>query len=274
MLTFVTLIAFLVVLAGPAIAHFHLVSPLVGVGTSILGLGLMVVSFLFGVGTLFRRWKNWLAVVLGFVAVAALGALGFIGSQNPLHDLSTDLTTPPKFQHPFYSFEVKAGSEYLDESLRMSREFDPGQAATQQLLYPAITPFQVEVPTKEAFPAILKAIQSRPTWKIVLNGAEQLRLEAEVEEPVFGIITDVVIEVRSVPDHDFDSVIALRSRLRMIVTDLGWDAYVLRELRAQLDSALKPLEHKFAKQRAEFELGKNKTQPTQPANPPKEEPKK
>jgi hypothetical protein len=249
MLKLATLVALVLVGCGPAAAHFHLVSAPIAIGISLTGLSLLGLFFFVAVVRFSsREFSNWFSAVLGFFALVALGTLAFFGRQNPLDDLTTDLKMPPAFVHPAYPFAFGAGSEYLDPSLRLNREFNPSHLAKHEALYPTLTTHPVKVPAKEAYAAILKAVQIQfPAWKIVLDDPEAHHLEAETEEPVFGLITDIVIEVRSSPQNSSESTVVMRSRLRMILTDFGWDAQLLQKLRVLTDSALEPLEDKSLK---------------------------
>jgi hypothetical protein len=249
MLTFATLFALALVLGGPAAGHFYLVSSLIALGMSLTGLCLLAILFFVSlVKLILRDFFSWLALVFGFLAIVGLGGLGYFSYQNPLHDVCTDLKNPPAFQHPAYPFTVAAGSEYLDESLRLNREFNPVHSAKHAELYANVTSDTVKVPANDAYAAIVKAVQAQfPAWKIVLNDTTTHHFEAEVEEPVFGLITDVVIEVRSDPQHAGESTVVMRSRLRSPLPDLGWDAYLLRILRVQIDFVITPLEEQFNK---------------------------
>ena len=271
MVTFLTFFALALVIGGPAAAYFQLVSPLIAAGMSVTGLLLLAIFFFVTVVKVFRRdFFSWAALIFGLFALAGLGGIGYFAFLNPLHDVTTDLKNPPQFRHPAYPFSVGAGSEYLDESLRLKREFNPLHSATHQELYPTITSLQAKVPSKEAYAAVLKTVQTQfPTWKIVLNDPEARRLEAETAEPVFGFISDVVVELRWSAQHEFDSTIDMRSRMRVPLPDFGWDASVLRNLRVQLEFGLGPLEDQFAKRRSDFEADpvKFKGSSQQPAQP-------
>ena len=66
-------------------------------------------------------------------------------------------------------------------------------------------------------------------------------------------IDDVVVEVRPEPHHDFDSVVEMRSRSRLGISDFGVNIFRLRDLKVRLLLGLKPLEDKMLAPRVQWE---------------------
>ncbi|MGZ3653871.1 MAG: hypothetical protein ACXVCZ_22165, partial [Bdellovibrionota bacterium] len=200
------------------------------------------------------RNSSWFAIIFGLASLIGSGYLGFLAFQNPLHDITTDLQTPPLFRRPVYAFPVGKGAEYLDESFRINRDYNPANAGVQMLQDPSFGPLTVKVPPTEAYVAVKKAIDTQlPDWHLVLDDPATFHLEYEVEDPIFRSIFDVVVEARkSIRSYDansdlhVDTKVEARSRGRLNFSDFGWDMAILRDLKLRLGIALSKAEEDFA----------------------------
>lgn len=256
MLTLLALFSVLVGSGGFVGAHFQIFSPFFGAMVTAGALCFLGLLFFMSLAALFRSGKtSWLAIFLGLLFFAAAGGGGYFFFLNPINDLTTDVRSPPKFLHPIYPFRVEAGGEYLDKSLQLNREYDPALAAVQLIHYPGFEGMAVKAAAKDVYAEALRQIDVQlPNWKKLLDDPKLTHAEYEVAWGPYKFVDDLVIEVRPVTGHDFDSRIELRSRSRWpLKTDFGMNMLRLRELKVRFELVMKPLEDRMASERAAWE---------------------
>ena len=217
------------------------------------GIILIAVSMLFAiVAFLFAFFKTprgpWWKAVLAFV-IPLLLFLGLMtlraqaAAVPPIHDVSTDLLDPPTFSaqtmavreelgaNPINDYAIQlgqldmwAGSE--DEALKTKNHADIISEA-----YPELQPIIIGDATQEqAFDAVVAAM-----GEIGLQDVRRVdgsnTIEGVAETFAFGFKDDVVARIE-------DGQIDLRSVSRVGVSDLGYNAARLEELREAIVSRL------------------------------------
>lgn len=146
----------------------------------------------------------------------------------PIHDISTDLTTPPEF---VAMVRLRADSpnppEYAGEET----------ATAQEEAYPHIQPLIVTTGKQEVIDEIVMLIISR-NWDMVSINRIDGRVEATEKLPWFGFKDDVVLRVTEIEDGTRTRV-DMRSKSRIGRGDIGVNAdridVFLRDLEKNLE---------------------------------------
>jgi uncharacterized protein (DUF1499 family) len=146
----------------------------------------------------------------------------------PIHDVSTDLDSPP----PFVAIsKIRAAipglnpSEYVREvTVRKGKLNVP---AAQRAAFPDLQPLQLPVPPEQAFKSAEDAAR-KMGWEIVAAAPAEGRIEATATTRFFGFKDDVVVRLR--PDAGGTRV-DVRSKSRVGLGDAGTNA---RRIRAYL----------------------------------------
>jgi uncharacterized protein (DUF1499 family) len=230
----------LVVIAGPlnrfGITGFQPALLVLAGGALLLVLGVPVgmVGFLGALakGTPISRAPAALAIVV------SLGLLGYLLSWlqagrgvPPIHEISTDLESPP----PFVAIrEIRQRipgvnpSDYVAEQAGRSGTLDVPQQ--QRRAYPDIQPMQLPVPPAEAFARVERAGRALG-WEIVAAVPDEGRLEATDTTRFFGFKDDVVVRLRA---EGGGTRVDVRSKSRVGVGDVGANAARIRAFFAEL----------------------------------------
>ncbi|MBW3534672.1 MAG: DUF1499 domain-containing protein [Gemmatimonadetes bacterium] len=137
-------------------------------------------------------------------------------SAPPIHDISTDLDDPPRFEAVL---PLRADAPNPPE------HGGPEVAAQQAEAYPDIQPMPLDVAPAEAFDRALEAARAQG-WEIVAADPEAGRIEATATTFWFGFEDDVVVRVRPA---DTGSVVDVRSVSRVGRGDAGKNADRIRE---------------------------------------------
>ncbi len=141
--------------------------------------------------------------------MATVGPAGF--KVPPIHDISTDLTSPPQFSVvPGLRHESDNSLVHAGESL----------AQQQRAAYPHIQPLATELTAEQAYGRSRAALQSLG-WEIISDSPERLELEAVEASLLFGFKDDVIVRVRAT---ETGSVVDVRSVSRVGRSDLGANA--------------------------------------------------
>ncbi len=189
----------------------------------LIGLVLAVIGLLITVITAFMRvapaWKRGLVMVL--IGVLPLGTIimtvgpGRFGSP-PIHDISTDIITPPNF--------IKA---YTSDAPRQnSLDYGGVDIAIQQLAaYPDIKPILSDLGPNLASNKVVQVV-SDLGWELTNVDLDEGIIEAYDATRVFGFIDDVVIRVQA---QDTGSIIDVRSVSRVGRGDAGQNAARIRQ---------------------------------------------
>lgn len=180
------------------------------------------------IGLLFLIWRRRFAGVLMLVpAVLIAGFALYVPwkmahlakSHPPIHDISTDLDSPPDFV-----------------ALKRAREKAPngwswnGNSSLQRQHYADVVPAILKLPREKVLPLVESAARGMGMSIVEANLAEG-RVEASDRTLWFGFTDDVVIRLRSEGDG---TRIDIRSASRVGVSDLGKNAERVRDFLARL----------------------------------------
>lgn len=187
----------------------------------ILSIGALILVYLSG------YYKGYLYVFMGLILTASVfGTARYWQNQAemhpPIHDITTDLDNPPKFDA---MVAVRADApnppEYAGEET----------AATQREAYPDLQPLFLPVGYETTFDAVVALIESR-RWELVNADRQAGLVEATEKLPWFGFKDDVVIRIDSI---DGESRVDMRSKSRIGRGDLGVNANRIRDFLADLE---------------------------------------
>ena len=190
------------------------------------GLGIAVLSILFGLAGFAAIWQNgsrgMARILLAFLIDGAILAYpAYLGLQYrklpAIHDITTDPIDPPRF-----------------DALARLRTGDGANTAVyaglysaeqQRQFYPDIEPIELEISVDRAYAIALQLVNKRK-WLVIDERAPQPprrvgRIEAVARTPIMGFREDVSIRV--VADGD-DSRVDIRSASRFFDSDLGSNA--------------------------------------------------
>ena len=134
----------------------------------------------------------------------------------PIHDISTDVASPPDFSP---ALQTARGS--TANALVRSAEVD----AAQQLAYPDLAPIAATTAADESYQRALKVVGVLG-WEVVNSVPGEGRIEATATTRWMGFKDDIVIRVRA--SAAGGSVLDLRSVSRVGVGDAGANAARIR----------------------------------------------
>ncbi len=155
--------------------------------------------------------KAGIAVVLALVVLyMPLSTLRKGGNVPPIHDISTDLDTPPVFS------AVPATRAASDNSLDINADVQ----AQQKAFYTELAPLRLAGSPSDNFAKALAAAEAMG-WDIVAQDASAGTLEATATTAMFGFKDDVSIRLTS--DAGATKV-DVRSASRVGISDLGANA--------------------------------------------------
>lgn len=208
-------------------------------------------------GTAFEllRWAAYLGVAaaalaavgaalllrLGRRAVAALAGVAFLAggiaagipyawqeqarSVPPIHDISTDTVSPPRFIAiaPLRR-EAPNPAEYAGEET----------ARAQREAYPDIQPLRFAAPRERVFSAAVETA-AELGWELVDTSESEGRIEATDTTRWFGFKDDVVIRIKA---EDGQTRLDVRSKSRVGRSDVGTNANRIRQFREALSAKL------------------------------------
>ncbi|MBU3019076.1 DUF1499 domain-containing protein [Paraglaciecola agarilytica] len=196
-----------------------------GVYAGIAALVLILIQIIF-----MRKNISWAGVAV--CAVLALVAVGLpmsmiskAKSVPPIHDISTDLTNPPKFV-AIVALRADAPNpvEYAGEET----------AKQQREAYPELATQKYSQSTDQLFDATESAVNSLG-WELVNADKSLGIIEATETTAWFGFKDDVVVRIRTTGEESFLDV---RSKSRVGKSDLGKNAERIHTLIDAINSQL------------------------------------
>ena len=176
-------------------------------------------------------WNRRAVLVLPLAGLLA-GTLAFgiplemkrqAASVPPIHDITTDTQSPPRFR------------ALLDERKQAAAGVDyPGEqtAALQHQAYPDLHTIDLASPPADAFKEAL-AVAHQLGWRIALADADGGRIEATDTTFWFGFKDDVVVRIQV---EKQGSRVDIRSASRVGVSDLGKNAQRIRTFARQFQA--------------------------------------
>ncbi|MGB1291840.1 MAG: DUF1499 domain-containing protein [Pseudoalteromonas sp.] len=221
----------LVVLPGPLYKW-----QLIELGTAFTGIRYGVFAAMAGAVLLviqagfFRKQTNWavfgVSCVFAAVAIAMpLSIMNKAKSVPPIHDISTDVITPPEF----------IAIAPLRADAPNPVEYAGAETAAQQLkAYPELATLNYKENTKHVIRVSIDTVKSLG-WELVNADVEQGVIEATDTTTWFGFKDDVVIRVVA---HGDSSALDIRSKSRVGKSDLGKNAERINQFIALLNKEL------------------------------------
>ena len=203
------------------------------------GLGIAVLSILFGLAGFAAIWQNgsrgMARILLAFLIDGAILAypayLAFQYRKLPaIYDITTDPIDPPRFD-ALARLRTGEGSNSAVYAGLYSAE-------QQRHFYPDIEPVELEISADRAYAIALQLVHKRK-WIVIDERAPQPprrigRIEAVARTPIMGFREDVSIRV--VPDGE-DSRVDIRSASRNFDSDLGSNAARVKKFIDDLNTA-------------------------------------
>jgi len=139
-----------------------------------------------------------------------------------IHDISTDLSTPPTFEY----------AQQQRNAALNSLLYDPDVAAQQREHYPDIDSLFLTLSPQQAFTSALATVQAQQ-WQVTYQAEAQGHIEALDTSPLFNFKDDIVIRIRPAPGGG--SQVDIRSVSQIGKSDLGTNAERVRQfLRAMV----------------------------------------
>lgn len=213
-----SLIGFLmVVLPGPLYQFFGLDLGLafatIRYGVYVGGAALILIILQVIVARKTVQWGSTLLyTVLSLVAIIMpLSMMGKASAVPPIHDITTDVTNPPKF----------VAIAPLREAAPNDINYAGGEITQQQLeAYPQIKTQLFAKPVGEVYQAAKNVVEDLG-WELVEADASSNTIEATDTTLWFGFKDDVVIRLTAKQD---DTLVDVRSKSRVGKSDLGKNA--------------------------------------------------
>jgi uncharacterized protein (DUF1499 family) len=164
------------------------------------------------------------AVLLGAAAVAIpLRLQQAAQAVPPIHDITTDTVTPPRF--------VEAAKLRQSLGVPNSLDYTDDVAERQRAGYPDIQPVFLTVDQDDAYRRALAVVTARG-WELLADDQAAHRIEATDTTRWFGFKDDVAIRVSALPGGG--SRVDVRSVSRVGRSDIGTNARRIREFLADL----------------------------------------
>ena len=213
-------------IAGPLLAHFHIVPAMVGFVLFNLGALLGIATLIAALAALLRGADARVGLATGGLITLAFLALAVSARNFPrINDITTDTASAPQF--------VRAAT--LDGNLGRDLTYPgPSFAEQQRAGYPELQPLRMEMPADEAFRRVQAAARQMRGWKITRDDPAAHALEGIATSRLFRFHDDFVVEVR--PQGN-GSVVQMRSKSRDGKGDIGANAARIKAFFAALTTA-------------------------------------
>lgn len=203
-----------------------------GAGIAAIAVGLLCLA----AAVVKRLWAaaslGALACLVGAGAAISIADLKRNAALHPLHDVTTDLDTPPVFEKltPRRYSAVGADSRAAYPH--------PDWRATHGDIYPDLKRITLNVPLEEALQRA-RAVAEAMGWTIEASGKTAIfaRIEAVDDTGWFGFRDDIAVEMVQGPGGV--TVVDARSVSRIGISDLGENARRLREFLDRMESELR-----------------------------------
>ncbi len=170
-------------------------------------------------------------ILVGFLLSLSVTSTGLYWqykaqSVPPIHDITTDLESPPEFVAMVrLRQDAPNPPEYAGEE----------SAAAQREAYPQIQPLMLNTPKEEVIDEIVNLIAGRG-WEMVAINRQEGRVEATEKLAWFGFKDDVVLRIT---ESNGGSRVDMRSKSRIGRSDIGVNAdridSFLNDLRNRLE---------------------------------------
>lgn len=218
------------------------IGPLLLVGAA----GFALVGLLLALVVAPRRGRA-IALAALLIPAAGLGYALYVRQQAaavpPIHDVSTDLVSPPGFSEAVVAERAAIpGANALDlVTAKIPDGFGPmgGKSVVEahRAAYGDIKPLTTDTPAFDAFQVALDAAEQQPGWIVGRQDASTGMIEVRATSFWYGFTDDIAIRVRALPDGS-GAVIDVRSVSRVGISDLGANARRVRAYLADLNGRL------------------------------------
>jgi uncharacterized protein (DUF1499 family) len=223
--------AWIMLLAGPLLAHYRALEPLYGFLILLLSVPFGAISLVAGVAGRFcvqaRSLRHWGPALAGAgPLLVLLPFMAEVGNQPVINDVTTDLMDPPVF----VSAARREGNEgrdfaYAAETRAVAEKAYADLGARN---YPGRSSGEVRAVAG-------RLARSLPGWTVDDDGADPGRLEGFAESGLFRFRDDWVLRFR---DEAGGARVDMRSKSREGKGDLGANAARIREFLRGLDREL------------------------------------
>lgn len=188
-----------------------------------------------GSSIFFILWQRPEGITLAVIVVSAvLGITAFympyrqllLSQRLPaIHDITTDINNPPAF----------VAIARVRTSLHNPVAYDgPQVAALQRQFYPDIRTVMFPHSTEQVFDKALLLLEDF-NWRVADANADEGRIEATITSRWFGFKDDIVIRLTQAGGM---TMVDVRSKSRVGITDVGTNARHIREFINALNDAL------------------------------------
>jgi uncharacterized protein (DUF1499 family) len=219
LLLFTPFLMIAALIGAPVLIRLGLITPLAGFGMAlgawIVGAGAGLLGGIVGIFRPDLRPLAWVTLATGLLLAAALGIVSTRTRGVPIHDITTDLVTPPQFT---------VAVEHPDNRGRdlTYPHGAPDSATLQASAYPQVAgALQATATTREEVQERVLRIAESLDWQVTWASAAAGLIEAEASSGIFRFVDDVVIRIT--PSDDGFQV-DLRSTSRVGRGDLGANA--------------------------------------------------
>ncbi|HQS68684.1 MAG: hypothetical protein B7Y36_00540 [Novosphingobium sp. 28-62-57] len=218
---------------GLTLARYDVIAKMAGFSALLGGALVALVALLIGLWALFAgrgavwpaRTKAWAAVAISLVYVGFLASRPLVAGDGPaIHDLTTDLATPPQFEVLPLRADNLVGVDTVENWQRIH-----GQA------YPDLGPVTIAKPVA-AVTADAVRLAEAAGWDVAKADPARGHVEATASVSYIRFKDDVVLRIVPTPDGK-GSRVDMRSVNRVGVGDLGVNARRIREFLAALAAA-------------------------------------
>lgn len=222
----------LMIVAGPG-HRFGLIPTKIALLMTLAALVLGAIALLFGLAALFMKsTQRNTPVLLGALTISGILSLTLVswvmkGASVPqIHDITTDLDTPPQF---VALAGARIGAANPDAY--------PGEDVAQQQrdAYPDLAALRV---TGQSIGSVLDAAEQAAIdqgWEAVVRTESQAQIEATDVTAWFGYKDDIIIRVTDEADA---IVVDVRSKSRVGQSDLGTNAARISDYLAALSEKI------------------------------------
>ena len=183
------------------------------------------------------RALRWLGMLIGVLWIGSLSHAAYLYYTSPaIHDISTDLADPPQFK------ALPLRADNLDQvpgaDLKAMSGLNPQQrwVLIHQQSYGDIRSVRINESAASVMAKAARLAEARG-WEIVLNVPAEGRLEATAATKLMRFKDDIVLRVRPTETGD-GSIVDMRSVARVGVSDLGYNAKLVRSFLADLSGTV------------------------------------
>ncbi len=220
---YLTLVPFLLIVAGIALSH-------VGVLRAMVGWILAALGVLFGLGVAITQLfagQSWVFAIAAALPAAVAIPMAINDLRYPrINDVTTNVETPPAF--------VAALNARPNQGRDMSYAEHSGPIVREA--YPNVRPLILDERREQVFQRVEALASTQPGWVITHRDVGAGILEGEATTTFFRFVDDVVIYVS---DHDGRARIDMRSKSRDGLVDAGANARRIQTFLERLEDPQK-----------------------------------